>query len=70
MVHRDLPAGQEIEVPEAAVDGHRASGWITKEEAAAAEAGTATPAAAPSAAPSTPPAPSRRTSIPSGQDKE
>lgn len=37
MVHPRLP-GQEIEVPEQAVDGHRNSGWITQGEADAAGA--------------------------------
>ena len=70
MVHPSLPDA-EIEVPEAAVFGHRSAGWITKEEAdATAESETAPPAAAPTPAPSTPAATSRRPSPISRQDEE
>lgn len=73
MVHPGLP-GQEIEVPEAAVFGHSASGWCLAEQAETADAASAPPVAAsattPSAASPTPAATSRRASPPSGQDKE
>lgn len=67
MVHPTLP-GQEIEIPEAAALGHRASGWITTEEAEAAAKNTAADTATPraeTASESDKPAasPARRTTV-------
>lgn len=66
MVHPGL-SNREIEVPEAAVFGHRAAGWLPAEEAEAApeQVTEKTPEPPKPAA-----APRRTTSPTAGQDKE